>query len=133
MRKSRNREILMKASLKYAKGRSDVKARLEAELERLKELTGIGRELRVNWLPGTIKYRNGRILAEEVAGNTIHIYAENAKEALQLVRHGFAEWLLNQHTKRYKLLINKFIELFEEIQYWEKEKIVHALERLLEK
>jgi len=118
----------MKTSLKC-----DVKSRLEEELERLRKLTGIGEELRVNWLPGTIKYRNGRILAEEVVGDTIHIYVENEEEALRLVRHGFVEWLLNQHTKRYRMLINKFIELFEEIQYWEKERLVQALERLLEK
>jgi len=42
---------------------------------------------------------------------------------LQLISHGFAEWLLNKHTRKYRLLINKFIELFEEIQYWEKGKL----------
>ena len=46
---------------------------------------------------------------------------------LWLISHGFAEWLLNKHTERCRLLINKLIELFEQIQYEEKEKIVDAI------
>jgi hypothetical protein len=91
----------------------------------------MGFEVKVKWLPETIKFKNGRQLLEEVAGDAILIYAEDPAEAMRLIPHGFAEWLLNQHTKRYRMLINKLIELFEEIQYWEKEKIVQALERLM--
>lgn len=110
-----------------------VEALLDAELERLKHQVGMGFEVKVKWLPDTTKFKNGKQLLEEVIGDTIFIYAENPAEAMRLIPHGFAEWLLNQHTKRYRMLINKFIELFEEIQYWEKEKIIKALENLIEK
>jgi len=45
-----------------------------------------------------------------VKDNTILVYAED-EEALELARHGFAKWLLNQHTRKYRMLINKLIEL----------------------
>lgn len=104
---------------------------LEAELERLKLEVGMGFEVNVKWLPGTAKYKNGKQLLEEVVGNTIFVYVEDLAEAAHLLAHGFLEWLLNQHTRKYRLLINKLIELFEEIQYEEKEKIVDALTKLL--
>jgi len=36
-------------------------------------------------------------------------------------------------NKKYRLLINKLIELFEQIQYEEKEKIADAIAKLIEK
>jgi hypothetical protein len=75
--------------------------------------------------------RHGKRLAEEVKGDTILVYAEDEEEALELVRHGFAEWLLNQHTRKYRMLINKLIELFEEIHYREKEKLIEAITKLI--
>lgn len=92
---------------------------------------GVGFEVSVRWLQGAVKYRNGRQLLEEVSGNRVVIYSEDPKEAIPLLTHGFAEWLLNQHTKRYRLLINKLIELFEQIQYEEKERIIDAVTKLL--
>lgn len=104
---------------------------LETELERLQQRTSIGYEVKVKWLPGTVKHHNGKQLAEEVVGDTILIYTENTQKAIELVRHGFAEWILNQHTKPYRQLINKLITLFEEQQYKRKEKIVEALTKLI--
>jgi hypothetical protein len=101
------------------------------ELERLQENTSIGYEVKVKWMPNAIKYHNGKQLAEKVAGDTIFIYTEDPQQALELVRHGFAEWILNQHTKLYRQLINKLIALFEEQQYEKKERIIDALSRLL--
>jgi len=101
------------------------------ELERLKRKVGLGGEVKVRWFPGISKEYGGRVLLEEVKGDTIFIYAEDEGEALKLVSHGFAEWLMNRNTERYRLFINKLIELFEQIQYKEKEKIVDALARLM--
>jgi len=69
-------------------------------------------------------------LAEEVGGDTIFIYTENREKAIELVRHGFAEWILNRHTKPYRQLINKLIAPFEEQQYERKERIVEILSKL---
>jgi len=111
--------------------RTPAEARLKDEPERLKGRVGMGFEVKVKWLPETTRFKNGRQLLEEVAGDTILIYAEDPASAVQLLRHGFAEWLLNQLTKRYRLLINKLIELFEEIHYEEKEKLADALAELI--
>jgi len=105
--------------------------RLEAELEKLKRIMGLGFEVKVRWLPGEIKFKDGKKLEEEVIGNTIFVYEENPTRAKTLLAHGFAEWILNQHTKKYRLLINKLIEVFEQIQYEEKEKIVDAISKLI--
>lgn len=106
---------------------------LNAELGRLKQKIGIASEVDVCWLPGTVKYKNGRQLLEEVAGDKILIYVENIGDAKHLLAHGLLEWVLNQHSKKYRLLINKLIEVFEEIQYEKKEKTVEALSELLRK
>lgn len=71
------------------------------------------------------------MLEEEVVNDTIFIYTESFQEALDLVRHGFVEWILNQHTKPYRQLINKLITLFEDQQYERKEKTIKAIEKLL--
>ena len=106
--------------------------KLETELKRLKLKVGIGFEVNMKWLPGTVKYKYGKQLLEEVVGNTIFIYVEDLAEVTHLLAHGFSEWLLNQNTKRYRLLINKLIEVFEQIQYYEKERIVDAIAMLMQ-
>lgn len=104
---------------------------LNAELEKLKQKIDFAYEVEVYWLPGRIKQKNGRQLLEEVSGNKILIYVEDLVEAKHLLAHGLLEWLLNKHTKNYRLLINKLIEVFEQIQYEEKEKIADLLTKLL--
>jgi hypothetical protein len=104
---------------------------LEKQLRNLQRRTGIGYELEVKWLPGQPEYHGERKVAEEVMGNTIMIYTENPRKAMELLRHGFLEWLMNRHTKPYRQLINKLITLFEDLQYENKEKTIEILERLL--
>ena len=41
------------------------------------------------------------------------------------------EWLLNQNSKHYRVFINKLIEVFEELQYENKERIIEAVSRLV--
>jgi len=123
---------LKAASNKKSNSFNSDKAELEKYFKELKERLGFGHELNFEWLPGTVKFKNGKQLEEEVVGNTILIYAEDQERAKKLLAHGFAEWLLNQHTKRYRLLINKLIELFEQIQYEEKEKLIGVITKLME-
>jgi len=113
------------------RGKHEVEARLEAELERFKQKIGMGSEVNLSWLPDDVKYKGGKKLLEEVLGDTIIIYAENPADAKQLLAHAFVEWILNQHTKPYRQLINKLIALFEEQQYERKEKTVETLAKLL--
>jgi hypothetical protein len=104
---------------------------LEKELNLLQRRACAGYELTVKWLPSQFAYHDGRRLAENVQGDSIVIYAENPKKAIELLRHGFLEWLLNRNTKPYRQLINKLITLFEEAQYENKEKTIETLQRLL--
>jgi hypothetical protein len=104
---------------------------LEKELRNLQRRVGIGYELEVKWLPGQPEYHDERKLAEEVRGNTIMIYTDNPRKAVELLRHGFLEWLMNRHTKPYRQMINKLIALFEDLQYENKEKTIEILEKLL--
>jgi hypothetical protein len=106
------------------------------ELERLKQLTGVAVNLDVVWLPGvrrSTKSRKGRRLLEEVvpAEHAIYVYEKNPDVAKELLRHGFAEWLLNEHARPYRRLLNRVIEQFEELQYERKEHLVEALVRLM--
>jgi hypothetical protein len=110
----------------------EVEAELREELERLKQKVGMGYEVEVLWLPGTVKHKAGRQLLEEVEDNTIIIYVEDPEEARRLLVHGFFEWILNQYSKPYRQLINSLIELFETQQYERKEKIIDALAKLVE-
>ena len=67
-------------------------------------------------------------------GTTIFIYSKNHDEVLDLLRHGFAEWLLNQHARPYLQLINNLITIFEQLQYERyerKERIIEALTKLM--
>lgn len=104
---------------------------LEDELERLKLKARMGLEINLEWSPGIVRHKNGKRLLEEVRGDTIFIYVKDLDEAMQLLTHAFLEWLLNQNTKRYRLLINKLIEVFEELQYVNKERIIEAFSRLV--
>ena len=104
---------------------------LESELEMLKLKAGMGFEVKLEWSPGIVRHKNGKQLLEEVVGDTIFIYVKDFDEAMLLLTHAFLEWLLNQNTKRYRLLINKLIEVFEQIQYDEKEKTIEAIAKLI--
>jgi hypothetical protein len=104
---------------------------LDEEIRSLQQRTKTGYEVTIKWLPGTVRKRDGKQLAEEVRDNTILIYVANQPEAVELVRHGFMEWMLNEHTKPYRQMINRLIMLFEELQYDKKEKTIDALTRLL--
>ena len=106
---------------------------LEAELERLKLKAGICLEIDLEWSPGIVRHKNGKQLLEEVEGNTIFIYEKDLDKAIPLLTHAFLELLLNQNTKRYRLLINKLIEVFEQIQYEEKEKVINTLTKFINK
>lgn len=109
-----------------------VKRRLNSELRLLQIKAGIGYEVTVEWKPDATDCRvDGRKLAEVVRGNTIFIFSSNLEDAIWLVRHGFLEWILNQHTRPYLRLINKLITLHEEQQYENKEKVIEAVLKLL--
>lgn len=105
--------------------------RVQEELTRLKKLVPIASEVTVRWLPGRVVHGKAGQLEEEVRGNVILIYAEDPDWALELLHHGFIEWLLNQHSQPYRQMINRLLDVFEDQQYAQKEKIADALTKVL--
>ena len=105
---------------------------LQDHLDLLKALVGLGGQVQLEWRPGAVEFKNGKQLQEEVRGDTVIIYAEDPEQAKELLIHGFLEWVLNEHTKGYRLLVNKLIEVFEEIHYQSKEKLLGAFTRVLQ-
>ena len=98
---------------------------LEQSLERLKDLTGLGRELKVVWKPGRNK------LAGEVVENTIHIYVEDPDEALNTLAHEFVEYIITRPQKPLLRFINALSLLVREQAYQETDKTAEALSKML--
>jgi hypothetical protein len=117
----------------YATGSANVEAKLQNELRRLQQKTGLGLELEVLWMPNHVKRNvDGRQLSGEVLGNTIYIYEKDAGEALKTLKHEFFDYIIShQIEKPYKDFINRLIGLFEVEMYKRKEKLVDRLSKLV--
>jgi hypothetical protein len=98
---------------------------LEQALERLKDLTGLGRELKVVWKPGHSK------LAGEVIGKTIYIYVDDPDEAFETLAHEFVEYIVTRPQKPLLRFINALSLLVREQAYRETDKIAEALSKML--
>ncbi len=118
----------MRASLE-----SDVKTRLEKELERLKRRVGLGLELHVVWAPRRDKYNvDGNPLSGEVRGNVIVIYDEDPEMAFETLKHEFLDYVISHESEKpYKELINRLIDAFESIMYKKKERVIERLMAVL--
>jgi hypothetical protein len=113
--------------------KSGFEAKLQNELRRLQQKTGLGLELEVLWMPNHVK-RNveGKQLSGEVLGNTIYIYEKDVGEALKTLKHEFFDCIIShQIEKPYKDFINRLIGLFEVEMYKRKEKLVDRLSKLV--
>ena len=98
---------------------------LEAELERLRTLSGLGAGLNVVWAPNT---RND--LSGEVKGNSVYVYEEDEHKALETLWHEFVDYCVSQAIEPYKQVTNKLIALINEEAYKRKEQVVEAITRL---
>jgi hypothetical protein len=109
------------------------KQRLDDELKMLQIHAGMGSGVTVEWQPGVADYDTDEgKLAEIVRGNTIFVFSSSLGDAIKLVRHGFLEWILNQHARLNLRLINQLISLYEQQQYERKEKTIDALLKMLQ-
>ena len=98
---------------------------LEEALEKLKDMTGLGEELKAVWKPG------GSRLAGEVIGNTIFIYEEDLNKALQTLVHEFVEYLITQPQKTLMRCINALLLQIRSQTYQETDKVAEALSKML--
>lgn len=104
----------------------DITSKLEAELERLKRLLGLGHHLRMKWAPNN----NGE-LAGEVKGDCIYVYEGEEKRAIETLRHEFLDHAVSQTIEPYKDIANRLILIMNEDAYRRKEKLVEHLSRLV--
>lgn len=100
--------------------------KLEAELERLKRLSGLGFELKVIWEP-----RPDGALSGEVKSNTIYVYDAEEGKALETLRHEFLDYCVSQAIEPYREVTNQLIRMINDVAYRRKEKVVEALAKLL--
>ena len=103
-----------------------IHAKLETELDHLKQKFQMGHELKLQWTP------NNGSKSGKVTGTTIRIYEAEPTKALDTLRHEFIEYLVTRDlVAPYKRLINKLISLFEEEMYDRKEKLVSRFQDLI--
>jgi hypothetical protein len=104
-----------------------VQAKLEDELERLKEKLNLNPNLKVAWTPDPSKDLSG-----EVKDNTIYIYEVEGEKAIQALRHEVVDHLITSRiVKPLVDLINLLIKAREAEIYKEKEKIVETLSKII--
>ena len=99
---------------------------LEAELERLKRLSGLGFELKVVWEPS-----HEGALSGDVKNGLIHVYELDGEKALEILRHEFLDYCISRAIQPYKEVTNRLIHMVNDDAYRRKEKIVEALVKLL--
>lgn len=101
--------------------------RLEGELERLKMDSGMGRELRVMWLPNPNSDRHG-----EVKGKVIYVYDEEVEEALETLKHEFLDHHITREVVEPLIeYVNMQKRIIEGLVYRRKERLVEGLSKLL--
>jgi hypothetical protein len=98
---------------------------LEQALERFKDLTGLGQELKVAWKPGRSK------LTGEVVGNTIYIYTEDPDKALNTLAHEFVEYIIARPQKPLLRFINALLLHVREQAYQETDEAAEAISKIL--
>lgn len=94
-------------------------------LERLKQATGLGHELRLVWMP-----KPGR-LAGEVKNNTIYIYDEDYRSALETLVEEFVEYHMFKASLPYLKVLNALLKTINEEAYRERDTIAKALSKIL--
>ncbi|MEM3551805.1 MAG: hypothetical protein QXV01_12035 [Candidatus Bathyarchaeia archaeon] len=115
-----------KANVKI--GRRALNSKLVKELRRLMYLLGIEENLQVCWIP-----KLNRDVDGEVRDGIVYIYAEDEKQAIEVLRHELVDYLLTARlVKPLVDLINILIKYREGEIYREKESLVKAFCRFLE-
>ena len=99
---------------------------LDAELERLKRITGLGFELKLAWEPDSDKALSG-----EVKNDTLFVYDANGRKAFETLRHEFLDYCISQAIQPYKEVTNRLILMINDDAHRRKERIVEALAKLL--
>ena len=104
-----------------------IRMKLEEELERLRQATGMGHGLSVKWVP-----EGGSKLSGEVRGDVVYIYEEREAEALETLKHEFIDHSISKEVvKPLVEYVNMQKNLIENMVYKRKEELVNKLARLI--
>ena len=105
--------------------------RLEAEMKRLKNLLGLGYDLKIEWLPSHAKQSGGKPLSGEVLGDVVYIYDAEIGDALKTLKHELVDCSISEVINCYREVCNMLIKKINDDAYKKKEKLVKALTRLI--
>ena len=105
--------------------------RLQAEMKRLKNLLGLGYDLKIEWLPDHVKQSYGKPLSGEVLGDVVYIYDAEIGEALKTLKHELIDLSISEVINCYREVCNILIKKINDDSYQKKEKLVKALTRLI--
>ncbi|MHA1581997.1 MAG: hypothetical protein ACTSYM_05855 [Candidatus Baldrarchaeia archaeon] len=105
----------------------DLQKILDKTLLKLKSKVKEGLDLEVLWIPDKFNEKSG-----EIRDKVIYIYENDPVEAVRTLKHEFIEYLLNRYSSLHKKVINKLLELIEEVLYREKEKVIKNIIKLME-
>ena len=103
------------------------------ELERLKDLTGFGKELTVEWCR-----THETTVSGKVEGNVIYVFEQTYAEATEVLRHEFLDYLVSlavrpyeKAASYYRAMVNSLIRELGEEAYNDKERVVEALVKIM--
>lgn len=98
-------------------------ALLEAELNRLKKVTGVGKSLKFLWVPYEDSEKHG-----EVKGVNLIIYDVDEETALSTLRHEFFDSLISDEVVKPLInIINAQKRIIDDLLYQKKERIVETM------
>lgn len=96
---------------------------LEAELNRLKKVTGVGKSLKFLWVPYEDSDKHG-----EVKGVNLIIYDVDEETARNTLRHEFFDYLIsNEVVKPLINIINAQKRIIDDLLYGKKEGLVETM------
>lgn len=102
------------------------KIQLEKELQRLQEITGKCKDFELVWIPKKNSHIEGK-----VEDNTITIYSQEIKQAIETLRHEFVDYIVCDAIKPYIKLVNVLLSAISRDSYDKKEESVETLLNLL--
>ncbi len=98
-------------------------ALLEAELNRLKKITGVGKPLKFLWVPYEDSDKHG-----EVKGVNLIIYDVDEETALNTLRHEFFDYVISSEVVKPLIkIINVQKRIIDELIYERKEGLVEIM------
>ena len=102
-----------------------IQKRLEDELERLKQITSLNLDLKVQWVPCESKFSG------EVRDSVIYIYNIREHKALKILQHEFLDYAITQVINPLAELVNLLVKAKDAEVYDTKERLVEKLIKLL--